>query len=211
VDDVDALLAILLVIDVRVYRDAMVSILERVPRLRVCGTATESAEAVQRACELRPDFVLMDASIPGGITAVQSLKHLRPPQSVVVFAVSESAVIRFADAGVAGFVLRNDPVDQLAAVVQGVAHGEMPCSPTVAAALLQHVSVLAAQSPETTFRSRLTARELEIANLVGEGLSNKEIGNRLYIELPTVKNHVHRILEKLQISRRIDVGRRLEA
>jgi DNA-binding NarL/FixJ family response regulator len=130
---------------------------------------------------------------------------------VVVLAASEAEpdLVRLAEAGVSGFVLHDQSVEQLAAVIYGVTRGEASCPPRLAAALLQRVSALAARTPYQADEGALTTRELEIATLVAEGLSNKEIARRLHITLATTKNHVHSILKKLQVTRRADVGQRL--
>jgi DNA-binding NarL/FixJ family response regulator len=114
----------------------------------------------------------------------------------------ESEVIRWAEAGIDGLVSRQASLEDLMATVDSVAQGETLCSPRMTAALLRHVGVLARERGSSRATSPLTAREREIAGLIDEGLSNKEIAQRLCIELATVKNHVHNLLEKLGVRRR---------
>ncbi len=121
-------------------------------------------------------------------------------------------VIACAEAGVACCLTAEASLDQLVLAIGSAARGEALCSPWTAAVLQRRVAVLAQErrrAPVATVESvvaRLTAREFEIAGLVEQGLSNKEIAGRLCIELPTVKNHVHRILDKLEVRRRAEAA-----
>ena len=110
--------------------------------------------------------------------------------------------MRCAEAGVAAFVMGDATAQQLVATMLGCACGEFHCSPRVAAMLVRRVSALAQGVVEDRCDDDLTPRERTIVGLIDDGLSNKEIARRLGIELSTVKNHVHRILEKLHASRR---------
>ena len=113
-----------------------------------------------------------------------------------------------AEAGAAGYLLRSDPLVELVAVIGSVARGETRCSPRVAAALLRRVATLSHERRHQAEPTRLTAREREVLQLVDDGLSNKQIARRLSIELRTVKNHVHHILEKFQVHRRAEAAAR---
>jgi two-component system, NarL family, nitrate/nitrite response regulator NarL len=204
-------LAVLVVGVSRLYREAVCSALERAADIAVHGTATWPTDAIEDGSLLQPDVVLVDAGIPDAVAAVLAFQRFWPGVRVVVLAASEGEpdLVRLAEAGVSGFVLHDESVEQLAAVIYGVTRGEASCPPRLAAALLQRVSALAARAPHQADEGALTTRELEIATLVAEGLSNKEIARRLHITLATTKNHVHSILKKLQVTRRADVGQRL--
>jgi two-component system, NarL family, nitrate/nitrite response regulator NarL len=203
-------LAVLVVAESRLYREALGSALEQVADIAVYGTAARLTDAIADGSLLGPDVALVDAGIPDAVAAVHALHRVWPLVRVVVLAASEAEpdLVRLAEAGVSGFFLHDESVEQLAAVIYGVMRGEASFPPRLAAALLQRLSALAAQLPDQA-ETALTARELEIARLVAEGLSNKEIARRLQITLATVKNHVHSILNKLQVTRRADVGQRL--
>jgi DNA-binding NarL/FixJ family response regulator len=204
-------LAVLVVAESRLYREALGSALAQVADIAVYGTAARLTDAIADGSLLGPDVALVDAGIPDAVAAVHTLHRVWPLVRVVVLAASEAEpnLVRLAEAGVGGFFMHDESVEQLAAVIYGVMRGEAFCPPRLAAALLQRLSVLAAQVPEQAGEAALTARELEIAMLVAQGLSNKEIARHLHITLATVKNHVHSILNKLQVTRRADVGQRL--
>ena len=114
----------------------------------------------------------------------------------------ESEILAVAEAGIAGFVTSDASVAELVAAIESVARGEALCTPSVTAALMRRLASLARSWAEADPIEPLTAREREILELIDEGLSNKQIAQRLRIELPTVKNHVHRILGKLGVHRR---------
>jgi DNA-binding NarL/FixJ family response regulator len=121
----------------------------------------------------------------------------------------EARVLACAEAGVSSYVPREASLADLAAAIESAARGEAVCSPRMTALLFRRVRVLSRVRPEPAEVPELTARQWEIIDLIDEGLSNKEIARRLYIEVPTVKNHVHNILDKLQVRRRSEAAARV--
>ena len=125
---------------------------------------------------------------------------------------TEAEVIELAEAGVAGYVLPDGSLNDLIVAVESAVRGELYCPPRVAFTLLRRVSAIAAElrdvGQEATHSplATLTDREREILDLVDGGMTNKEIAARLVIELATVKNHVHNLLKKLHVHRRIDAS-----
>ena len=117
----------------------------------------------------------------------------------------EEEVIPLAEAGVDGFVSRDASLEDLCQAVKSAAAGETRCSPRIAAMLAHRVATLARQLPERELIP-LTRRQLEIVRLIDEGLPNKAIAQRLFIEVPTVKNHVHNILQRLDVKHREDAA-----
>jgi two-component system nitrate/nitrite response regulator NarL len=121
----------------------------------------------------------------------------------------DEQIVDFAEAGALGYVLKGATLDELIETIQRVHQGETLCSPRILAAVVARITSLARLGPEPPPREvePLTAREREILALVAAGLGNKEVGRRLRITVQTVKNHVHRILEKLQCHRRREAVR----
>src|SRR5439155_1694847 len=154
------------------------------------------------ACQ--PDIALLDMAMPGSFEMLPALREAEPGIKVVGLAVgeSETAILAAVEAGLAGYVLPNESFNDLVLVIRGVASNEAILSPRIVAGLMQRLVLLAARPPQDPFAGRLTMREHEIIALVAQGMTNKEIARRLFIQLPTVKNHVHNILNKLQLSRR---------
>ena len=197
-----------IVADVRVHRDGLQELLEREACIDVIGTAATVPESIAEISNLAPDVVLLDVAGENRVAAITALVQAIPGVKVIACAVPETEqdVIPCAEAGVAACLPRETPLTELGATIERVASGESIASPRVAAMLLRRVATLAARSsPE----ERLTAREGEILELIDNGLSNKQIALRLSIELSTVKNHVHNILEKLQVHRRYEAAARM--
>jgi DNA-binding NarL/FixJ family response regulator len=192
--------------EVRIYREGLAELLARAG-IDVAGTAVDLYSCRAAIAEKRPDIVLFDVAGSAGVSAIRRLVDDLPGTTIVAFGVSGSSdeVIACAEAGAKGYVTRDKGRDELIDVLESVAHGETLCSPEVAAALMDRVAALAMAAPKTS-GERLTRREYEIVSLVEEGLSNKEIAQRLVIEVATVKSHVHNILEKLKLTRRSDAA-----
>ena len=197
--------------DIRLYRDGVVVHLASEPELSVVGVAGDRSELVQRVREERPGIVVLDMAMAESLEAVRDLWHEAPDVRVVAITVPEleHAVIACAEAGIAGYVVREGSLDDLRRTIDSVARGESIVSPKMAASLLRRVSALAADRATPLPMEELTLREREIVGLIEQGLANKQIAARLNIELATVKNHVHRILEKLHVTRRGEIASRL--
>jgi two-component system, NarL family, nitrate/nitrite response regulator NarL len=204
---------VLIVAEIRLYREGLAEMLHAEPEIEVVATAAGADEAVRALREQQPDIVLLDVAIPENAWLVRGLVAAVPGTRVVALAVPEAEqdVLMWAEAGVAGYVTREASVEDVVAAVQAVARGEVLCSPRMVATLFQRIATLALERSPQSIESRLTSRELEILDLIDQGLSNKEIARRLTIEVSTVKNHVHNILDKLNVSRRAEAAARVRA
>ncbi len=199
-----------IVAEIRLYREGLAQLVDAEADMRVVGKSAHWVDAVTPVRRAEPDVVLLDA-VAEAHAAVSALRGAIPQSRVVALSIGdgEADILPWAEAGVAGFVTREDSIGRLLEVVRGVVRDELPCSPQAASTLLRRVGALASNGAPAEPRARLTSRELEIVRLIERGLSNKEIGRELCIELATVKNHVHHILEKLQVRRRTDAVARL--
>lgn len=179
--------------------------------LRVVGEAGDGAEAVREVTRLRPDVVLMDLRMPGvdGLAATGTIRDLPDPPQVVVLTTfhADEQVLRALRAGAAGFLLKDTPPLEIVAAVRRVAAGDAQVSPAVVRQLIDHAT---ASQPRVEAARRLLAtlsdRERAVAEAVGEGLTNAEIGRRLHLSVPTVKGHVTAILAKLGAANRVQVA-----
>jgi two-component system, NarL family, nitrate/nitrite response regulator NarL len=176
--------------------------------LDVAGTATDAVETMRLVRECEPEVLLLDMAMPAGLSLLRVIAADYPDVRVLALAIEETEdlVIACAEAGVAGYVPRDARVVDVAAVARDAALGQAACSPRIAARLLHRVAVLAAGRPEEPADNGLTRRETEILGLIDDGMSNKQIARKLCIEVATVKNHVHNILGKLQVSRRSEAA-----
>jgi len=198
---------VFVLVGVRLYRDGIVDALRRDRRFRVVGSAASlrTARDELEALLTSPHVALLDLDLPEGFGAARTLRETWPTLSVVALAVRETDddVVSWAEAGVSGLVSRNASLGQLLDAMAAAVGDEVLCSPAVAGALLRRV---AAMSPEEPGEGGppLTRREREIVRLIGDGLTNKQIATALHIEVATVKNHVHNILEKLRVGNRTE-------
>jgi len=206
---------ILLVDDQPLFRGAIASLLNGEPDLTVVGEAENGLDGVEKAAVLRPDLVLMDVEMPlmNGVEATRRIREQQPATKVVVLTVSESDehVFEAIRIGAHGYLLKDLRPEQLFDMVRSVLRNETPLSPAIAGRLVAEFreggAATKVTSPERPAEEpSITPRELEILQLVAEGLSNREIGKRLWITEGTVKNHVHNALEKLHLSNRIQAA-----
>jgi len=208
-----------IVADIRLYREGLARVLERQPNISVVATAATSDGSLAPLLQLGPDVILIDKAMPDSLAAMRRVAVAAPGAKVVSLSVREGEgegeddrdVLASAEAGAIAYVPREASLEDLVAVIECAVRGEAVCSPRVAGALLRRIAALATDGRSDRVPARLTKREREIMGLIDEGLSNKEIAKRLRIEVATVKNHVHNILEKLQVHRRGEAAARLRA
>lgn len=205
----DRVLRIVVISPVRLYREGLAEILSATDDIGTIATCEHPVEALQLARRLRPHIVLLDMSTTGSTATARLFARESPETKIVALALPETEpqVVACAEAGVVGYVPRGGSIEDLIATIRHVAQGETLCSPVIAAGLMRRIADLAHHNRPDSARSRLTARESEVAEHVALGLSNRAIAARLGIELCTVKNHVHNILQKLGATQRTDIAR----
>jgi DNA-binding NarL/FixJ family response regulator len=181
-------------------------LLAREPDIDVIAEASNGIEAVQQAARFNPTVVLMDIRMPelDGIQATRHILEADPSARVLILTTFdlEEYVYEALQAGASGFVLKDDPPEQLIAALRTVAAGDALLSPAVTKAVIQRFTRLPRPVPPKAV-DELTARELDIFRLIAEGLSNGEISERLFISDTTVKTHVTHILQKLDLRDRV--------
>jgi two-component system nitrate/nitrite response regulator NarL len=196
---------VFVLVPVRLYRDGIADAVARDARFRTVGTAASLAEAREQLARLErpPDVALIDLGVAERAADVHELNAECPSTRIVALAVrdAEEDIVSWADLGVAGLVSRDATIAELLNALEAAARDEALVSPATAGTLLRRVAALA-RSQGADGGPALTRREREVVRLIGDGLSNKEIAGSLRIELPTVKNHVHNVLEKLQVATR---------
>lgn len=198
---------VFVVAPVRIHRENLCGALKRAENLNVVGTAATLADATPRLLELRPQVALLDA---------KKLEHLDFPPSaaadpaakLVAVGVPESEALSWIEAGVSGYVCPEASLEDLTFAIARVARGELVTSPEIAAHVLRRARKPAGDAFAVD-DGRLSPREVEVLDLVAEGLSNKAIGRRLIIQEQTVKNHVHNILLKLGVHGRAEAAARV--
>jgi DNA-binding NarL/FixJ family response regulator len=197
--------SIVVVSEVRFLSDGLAEAIGRGGVLSVSGYCCNLEETLVKIPELRPDIVLLDAAVPDAIGLVSKIHKLASQVRVVVLALAETAesVITWAEVGVAGYIPRTASLADITPILLGIIRGEQVCSRSVAAALIRHLC--SRRNPLSPLPA-LTPRETQIIELIGAGLSNKEIARHLNIRVTTTKSHVHNVLGKLNVQRRSQVA-----
>jgi two-component system, NarL family, nitrate/nitrite response regulator NarL len=195
---------LLIIAGIRLYREGLRDTLQGRSGLEVVGTAADARDALAAVRERAPAVALVDLDIPSICRFVSVVAERAPSVKVVALGMVEENedVLACVEAGIAGYVPRDGSVEELVSRVRSAARGELTLSPQLAAGLARRVVLLAGALRASQPQPALTGREREIAGLLNDGLTNKQIAQQLCIEVPTVKNHVHNILEKLQVHRR---------
>ncbi|MEO8714664.1 MAG: response regulator transcription factor [Acetobacteraceae bacterium] len=194
----------LIVSQVRFLRESLAETFGRDGGCEVLGVSADLGSALAMCHALGPDVVLLDAAFPDGIDAVGRIRAVSPATRVVALALAETedSVIAWAEAGVAGYVPSSAALTDLCAMLAGIVDGAQACSARVAAGLLRRIAEGGARIALAPEAPALTPRERQIVDMIGAGMSNKDIARRLNIGVATTKSHVHNLLGKLQIQRR---------
>ncbi len=197
---------ILVVDDHPLFRQGVVHSLEMDPDFKVVGETASGEEALALARALLPQVVLLDISMPGwsGIVTAEKIAMACPATAIVMLTGSDDKdkLLAALKAGARGYVLKGVSAKELANVVRTAVAGEVYVSPSIAAEML--VSLTRGKAPDPL--QELTEREREILSLIGNGLTNREIGERIFLSEKTIKHYVTNILQKLQVRSRVEAA-----
>jgi two-component system, NarL family, response regulator len=196
---VQSKIRILIVDDHPVVRAGLASMLTTQPGLVVVGSASSGEEALAMLTEMEADLVLLDLRMPGmdGLTMLRALGKQSPPPKAIVLTSFETDedIYRAVQAGARGYLLKSTQQNEMVDAIRAVHAGKRHIPPRIAARLADRMT-----------RSNLTARELEILEMLAKGLTNKQIGIALGISDHTARNHVNSIIEKLEVSDRTEAA-----
>ena len=196
---------LLVVDDHTLFREGVVALLNSVPEIEVVGMAEDGQQAVEMAAKVQPDVILMDIQMPkiNGIAATRQIINDHPDMGVIVLTMFEDddSVFAAMRAGARGYILKGADQEDMLRAIRAVARGEALFGPSIAERLKSYLAPQDAAKSEAF--PELTQRELEILELIAQGMSNAEISENLVIAVKTVRNHVSNIFNKLQVADRV--------
>jgi DNA-binding NarL/FixJ family response regulator len=201
---------LLLVNETRLMGNVIAAALEDEPDIHVIACVTNMDDAMQIVREKEVDVALVSTRLPdqGALKLTSAITELTPSTKVLALGLTEEKqrVLRYVEAGATGYILKDDSLEDMIETVRAAQDGKVFVSPQIAAALMERLSDLAHMfsgiENSISDTAGLTSRELEVLQLIGDGLTNQRIAEQLVIEVGTVKNHVHNILDKLNVNSR---------
>jgi DNA-binding NarL/FixJ family response regulator len=203
---------VLVIEDNRLVRDGLAAILEAQPDFKVVAMAEGENVGMAQIEQTKPHVVILDASL-GNVSShkvVENVRKSAPDTKVIVMDLlpAQQDVIEFIKAGASGFIVKDATVEDFVKTIRAVAEGAHVVPSALTGTLLSHIAdqAIIHNLPDVTEAVRMTNREREITILISEGLSNKEIAQRLNLATYTIKSHVHNILEKLALHSRLQIA-----
>ncbi|MFE7975528.1 response regulator [Streptomyces shenzhenensis] len=197
--------------DHEVVRRGLADLLDSESDITVVGDAATAEHAVVRAPALRPDVAVLDVRLPDGdgITVCRELRDRMPDVACLMLTSfdDEDALLDAIMAGASGYVLKQIKGSDLVSAIRTVASGQSMLDPATTARLMRSLRADPAETPAVPSElASLSPRERDILALIGDGLTNREIGKKLYLSEKTVKNHISRLLAKLGVQRRVQAA-----
>jgi two-component system NarL family response regulator len=206
----DRRINLLLVNETRLMGNVIAAALEGEPDIHVVACVTNIDDAMQIVRAKEVDVALVSTRLPdqGALKLTNAITEFKPSTKVLALGLTEEKqhVLRYVEAGATGYVLKDDSLEGLIETIRAAQDGKVFVSPKIAAAIMERLAALARLFSDVENSvgdtTELTSRELEVLKLIGEGQTNQQIAEQLVIEVGTVKNHVHNILDKLHVSTR---------
>ncbi|MFJ4275937.1 response regulator [Streptomyces coelicoflavus] len=209
-EQADRAITVFLLDDHAVVRRGVHDLLDDEPDITVVGEGATVEQALVRIPALRPDVAVLDVRLPDGdgVTVCRELRSSMPDLACLMLTSfdDEEALLDSIMAGAAGYVLKQIEGSDLVSAVRTVARGQSLLDPAAAAKLMARLRGGQDREQESNALPGLTERERDILALIGEGLTNRQIGQRLYLAEKTVKNHISRLLAKLGVERRVQAA-----
>ncbi len=200
------MIRVLVADDQSLVRGGFRMLLANEPDIEIVAEASNGLEAVEKAARFNPTVVLMDIRMPelDGLEATRRILAADAAARVLILTTFdlEEYIYEALRAGASGFVLKDDPAEQLIAAIRTVAAGDALLSPAVTTRVIEQFTKIPRHEPSPAL-AELSARELDVLRLIARGLSNAEIGQELFISETTVKTHVTHILQKLDLRDRV--------
>jgi DNA-binding NarL/FixJ family response regulator len=205
-------ISLVLIDDNRLLREGLTAMIHAQPGFKVLAASADVHEALAKVREAKPDVVLLDLGLEGtdSVSLTATIHSEVPAARVIVMGLLplQEDVADYVQAGASGFIMKDSSFDDFFATIRAVADGKEILPKALTTSLFSQIArnAVGGNKARVLEAVRLTKREREVIDLLGEGLSNKEIGTRLHIAVHTVKSHVHNVLEKLALRSRLEVA-----
>jgi DNA-binding NarL/FixJ family response regulator len=205
-------IALVLIDDNRLLREGIVAMVSSQPGFKVLAASADAAEALNKVREAKPDVVLVDFGLEDHDSlSLTATVHAEVPEAKVVvmgLQPNQEDVAQYVRAGARGFIMKDASFEEFFTTIRAVARGAQVLPTQLTNSLFTQIvrNTPAKDKARVMEAVRLTTRERQVIDLLGEGLSNKEISARLHIAVHTVKSHVHNVLEKLALHSRLEVA-----
>ncbi len=196
---------ILLADDHQLFRMGVANLLQKEKGFEIVGEAKDGDQAVQMACELKPDVLVLDIHLPGidGIAAAKQILEVCPDAKILALSYDETEayVVNMLKAGAKGYILKDTPFEELVLAIKAIANGSSYFSKEITTKILAVLENFGrpSASKEPSFKSSLTEREMEILQHIAAERTNKEIASMLYISPRTVETHRRNLIHKLKV------------
>ncbi len=203
---------LLLIEDNRLLRDGLIAMLKNQRDIHIISALGKNAESIKKMQQLNPDIILLDLGLRNrnSLAVIEIVKRDFPNAKVIVMDLApvQGDINLFVKAGASGFLLKDATLNDFIVTIRAVAGGENVIPPNLSESLFSQIVEHSLKGGKVKLKEavRMTKREREIITLIGEGLSNKEIGQMMHVSTFTVKSHVHNIMEKLVLHTRLEVA-----
>jgi DNA-binding NarL/FixJ family response regulator len=205
-------ISLVLIDDNRLLREGLAGLIRKQPDFKILAASGDIEEALRKVREAKPRVVLLDFSLEShdSLRVTTTVREEVPEARVIVMGLLpiQEDVAAFVRAGASGFIMKDASLDDFLRTIRAVADGADVLPPQLTGSLFGQITrqVMSRGRAPILEGVRLTEREREVIDLLGEGLSNKEIAARLHVAIHTVKSHVHNVLEKLALHTRLEVA-----
>ena len=204
------LIKVLPIIEVRLIANIFADVLAAEPDIAVAGCCTDPEEGLEIIQQQNVDVALVSVGLPNqsALELIRTIMDVSPTTKVLALGLLDNPddVLKYIEAGAAGYIVKDSALDEMIEILRATQRGEARVSAKIAGAMIERLSSLAKtfSTVETGIMEgvRLTRREQEVLQFIGKGCTNQEIAALLLVEIGTVKNHVHNILEKLNVNTR---------
>jgi DNA-binding NarL/FixJ family response regulator len=206
------IISIVLIEDNRMLREGLATLIREQPGFKVLAASANIIEALQKVRDAKPRVVLVDFGLQNhdSLRLTATVRREVPEAKVIVMGLlpRHEDVADFVRAGASGFVMKDAPLEDFVETIRRVADGADVLPPQLTGSLFSQIAARAIEGGKSPVLEavRLTQRERQVVDLIGEGMSNKEIAARLHVAIHTVKSHVHNVLEKLALHTRLEVA-----